>query len=53
VHKWRNLEDSLGDDECREIKPLFTAVREAPDLSRAQTAGRVLECKISSDRSHY
>ena len=46
VHKWRNIEDSLDDKDCREIKPLFTAVREAPDLSRAQGAAQVLEAAL-------
>lgn len=46
VHKWRNLEDSLDDNGCREIKPLFAAVREAPDLSRAQAAAQVLEASL-------
>jgi len=43
VHKWRNISDSLDEKDCREVKPLFTAVREAPDLSRAQAAAQVLE----------
>lgn len=46
VHKWRNIEESLGDKDLREIKPLFTAVREAPDLSRAQAAVQVLEATL-------
>jgi putative transposase len=46
VHKWRNLEDSLDDKDCRELRPLYTAVREAPDLSRAQAAAQVLEAAL-------
>ena len=46
VHKWRNIEDALDEKDCREIKPLFAAVREAPDLSRAQAAAQVLEAAL-------
>jgi len=46
VHKWRNIEDSLEEKDVREIKPLYTAVREAPDLSRAQGAAQVLEAAL-------
>jgi putative transposase len=46
VHKWRNIEESLDDKDVREIKPLFTAVREASDLSRAQAAALVLEAAL-------
>jgi len=43
VHKWRNLEDVLDEKGKQEAAPLFWAVRDARDLSAAQTCSEALE----------
>jgi transposase-like protein len=43
VHKWRNIEETLSQEHRSEAASLFWAVRDATDLSRAQTCSDALE----------
>ena len=41
--QWRNLEDVLDEKGQKEAAPLFWAIRDARDLSAAQTCSQALE----------
>ena len=43
IHKWRNLEDVLDEKGKQAAAPLFWAIRDARDLSAAQTCSEALE----------
>ena len=43
IHKWRNLEDVLDEKGRQAAAPLFWAIRDARDLSAAQTCSEALE----------
>jgi transposase-like protein len=43
IHKWRNLEKVLADEHHSEAAALFWAIRDAKNLSEAQSVSRSLE----------
>ena len=43
IHKWRNIEDVLDEKGKQAAAPLFWAIRDARDLSAAQTCSEALE----------
>jgi putative transposase len=43
IHKWRNIEDVLDEKGQQEAGPLFWAIRDARDLSSAQSCSEALE----------
>jgi putative transposase len=43
IHKWRNIEDVLDEKGTQEAAPLFWAIRDARDLSSAQSCSEALE----------
>jgi putative transposase len=43
VHKWRNISDVLDEQGKQEAAPLYWAIRDAKDLSEAQSCSEALE----------